>query len=348
MLVVRLGAMGDVLHAMAAIAALRRTRPELRIGWLVEERWSELLCAREAEREAPLSRFKPLVDWVHVSSFAAWRRALLSDETWREARDCVRNVRGMKYDAALDLQGAIRSSLVARLSGAPSRIGSSQPREAPARMFYSTAVDPHGEHVIEQALSLASEVAAARLEYVPPQFPCDPVHENWAEQFVVATEGRPVAILNPGAGWGAKCWPAESYGEVARALHDRGVAAVINHGPGEEALAEAVRQASGGTARLMKCSVGELIAITRRARLFLGGDTGPMHLAAALGVPVVALFGPTRPERNGPFATRSVVLRSPLSRNNASHTPDPDAGLLSITPSMAIDAADELLGGARG
>ena len=152
-------------------------------------------------------------------------------------------------------------------------------------------------------------------------------------------------ILNPGAGWGAKCWPAESFGAVASALAERGMAVVVNHGPAKKHLAEAVRNASGGATVPLKCSVGELIALTRRASLFIGGDTGPMHLAAALGVPVVALFGPTRPERNGPFGTPSVVLRSPDSVYNRSHTDRPDEGLVSIKPQAVIEAADQLLGG---
>ena len=122
----------------------------------------------------------------------------------------------------------------------------------------------------------------------------------------------------------------------------------MNYGPGEEELANAVHRESGGSALPVKCSVGELIALTRRAALFVGGDTGPMHLAAALRVPVVALFGPTRPERNGPYATTSIVLRSPESVDNSSHTDHPDEGLMSIPPQAVIDAAEQLLGGGVG
>src|SRR5271166_4441425 len=342
-LVVRLSAMGDVIHALPAIAALRRAKPELKIGWLIEERWAELLCSRESERLAPRSQLKPLPDWVHVANFSGWRRALSSDETWREIRSCLREVRTMEYDLTLDLQGAIRSALAARATGATIRVGSSQPREAPATMFYTRAIDPEGAHVVEQALSIASVVAGQPLEYVEPPFPVDPVREAWAEKFIAKFGGKSFAILNPGAGWGAKCWPTESFGAVACALTQRDVAVVVNHGPGEEELAEAVRESSGGVALSLKCSVGELLALTRRASLFIGGDTGPMHLAAALRVPVVALFGPTRPERNGPYATRAVVLRSPESVDNSSHTDHPDAGLQSIEPGKVIAAADGLL-----
>ena len=123
-LIVRLGAMGDIIHGMPAIAALRRAKPNLKIGWLVEERWTELLSARSSDRLAERSPVKPLVDWVHIANFSRWRKALLSKETRREMQACLHEVRNMGYDLALDLQGSIRSSLAARLSGARMRIGS--------------------------------------------------------------------------------------------------------------------------------------------------------------------------------------------------------------------------------
>ncbi len=348
LLVVRLSAMGDIIHAMPAIAALRQVKTDLQVGWLVEERWAELLCARDSERFAARSERKPLADWVHVAKFSSWRKALMSGVTWREIRSCRREVRARKYDVALDLQGAIRSALAARSTGAAIRVGSSQPREGPARMFYTHTLDVRGAHVIEHALSLASELAGQPLEYVQPPFPIDPAIEVWADRQSEMLGGKPAVILNPGAGWGAKCWPAESFGAVARALTDRGMVVLVNHGPGEEALAEAVRNSSGGVTVPLKCSPGELIALTRRAHLFIGGDTGPMHLAAALRVPVVALFGPTRPERNGPFGTPSVVLRSPDSVFSSTHTDRRDEGLVSIKPQAVIEAADQLLGEKHG
>ena len=342
-LVVRLSAMGDIIHGMPAIAALRRAWPSVEVGWLIEERWAELLCVRGEPRGAVLSESKPLVDRVHAANFSAWRKALLSGASWREMRACLDEVRSRRYDVVLDLQGAVRSAGAARLSGAKVRIGSSQPREAPAAMLYTRSVEPTGKHVVEQALSLASALTGEELPYVDPPFPRDVTAEAWAEVVCTRAGGKPIAIVNPGAGWGAKCWATESFGAVSRALTDRGMAVLVNHGPGEEALAEEVHVASGGTAQPVKPSVGELIALTRRASLFVGGDTGPMHLAAALRVPVVALFGPTNPERNGPFATHSVVLRNPESVHNTRHTDRPDVGLLAISPQGVIEAADELL-----
>ena len=153
-LIVRLGAMGDVIHGLPAIAALRREKPNLKIGWLVEERWAELLCAHAVERLQPRSESKPLVDWVHFSNFKDWRGELQSIEAWREMRSCLGEVRAMKYDIALDLQGAIRSAMATRLSGAKTRIGPAQPREGPARLFYTRSVDTRGAHVVENACLL--------------------------------------------------------------------------------------------------------------------------------------------------------------------------------------------------
>jgi heptosyltransferase I len=150
-------------------------------------------------------------------------------------------------------------------------------------------------------------------------------------------------LLNPGAGWGAKQWPGDRFGEVARELSQLGFRPLVNFGPGEEPLAHAVEAASGGTATSISCSLAELVALTRRARLFVAGDTGPLHLAAALNVPVLAIFGPTNPERNGPYGTRSVVLRSPSSQTSHSRRAQIDPGLLEITPWQVLHAARELL-----
>jgi heptosyltransferase-1 len=153
------------------------------------------------------------------------------------------------------------------------------------------------------------------------------------------------AILNPGAGWGAKRWPAERYGHVARALAKCGVQSVVNYGPGEEDLAGAAEAASEGAARAFQCSISELIALTRRAKLFVGGDTGPLHLAAALKVPVVAIFGPTDPARNGPYGTRSVVLRNPASMTTHARNPRTDEAMLGIGVEEVVSSAQALLAG---
>jgi len=346
-LAVRLGAMGDVIHALAAVAALRDAFPVARIGWAVEERWAELLCAPGVACDAPRSPAKPLVDAIHAVDTSAWRAAPLSDETWGEAAGALRGLRAANYEAAIDFQGLMKSALVAQGSGAPLRLGFADPKESAAALFYTRAVPRRGTHVVEMNLALAQaltgrETAPARFE-----LPRDPEAEAWCDAEVRRRGAERFLLLAPGGGWGAKLWPAARYGEAARALAANGLRTLVNHGPGpsEAALAQEVVAASGGAAQPLSCSVSELIALTRRAQLFLGGDTGPMHLAAALGVPVVAVFGPTDPARNGPFGTRNVVLRSAASQTSYAHRPATDPGLLAITADEVVAAARRLLRG---
>lgn len=175
------------------------------------------------------------------------------------------------------------------------------------------------------------------------RFPHDSGSEQRIEQKLAGASIRDFAILNPGAGWGAKRWPAQRYGEVAKALAADGLLSILNCGPGEENLATEAEDASDGAAKAMQCSISELIALTRRAKLFIGGDTGPMHLAAALRVPVVAVFGPTDPARNGPYGTRSVVLRNAESMTTHARRAAPDEGMLEIGVPAVVDAARSLL-----
>ena len=367
-LIVRLGSMGDVLHALPAVAALRAAHPDIEIGWVIERRWTPLLVADGY----PLSGWptlsdvarvgttrppqRPLVDHVHVVNTRAWRKAPFSGETWSAVRNAVRDMRSQRYDLAIDFQGAIKSAVLAQFSGAGSRIGFAQPREKPATMFYTHVVQPTGRHIIDQNLSLLSIPLRPFAPFAVSVLPCDPLdswvpHPDWGWK-----SGQHFAILNPGAGWPAKQWPAARYAEVARALCNDAILSLVNYGPGEESLAREVEEKSDGAARAISCSLAELISLTRQASLFIGGDTGPMHLANAMGVPVVALFGPTDPARNGPYFGcptltvfgrvgdgHSIVLRHPTSRTETSHLSTPDSGLLQITAAEVISAARTLL-----
>jgi heptosyltransferase-1 len=343
LLVVRLGAMGDVVHTLDAVTALRSALPSTRIGWIIEERWAELLCAKGEPRAGSRTPSHPLVDVVHSVDTKHWRRSLLSRETQRQISATLEDVRKHKYEVVVDFQGALKSAVIARCARASITFGMRNPREAPARMFYKRQIETRGAHVIEQYHSLAESVVGTPLPMTCPAFPND----SQAEQTIagrLADFADNLVLISPGAGWAAKEWPPERYGEVASALAKAGFVSLVNFGPGEEPLSEAVRKSSSGAAQPVSCSIGELIALIRRARLFIGGDTGPLHLAAALRVPVVAIFGPTDPARNGPYGTKSIVLRHPASRTSLSHTRDRDPGLLNITSAQVIAAAGELLG----
>lgn len=345
LLVVRLSAMGDIVHTLPAVASLRAAFPHATIGWLVEERWAELLCTLRYPRSGKRSSQRPLIDRVHSVNTTEWRRSLFSFNTWQQMAVGLSELRGVQYDAAIDFQGAIRSALLARWSGAPIVYGSAQPRENAASMFYSRQVLVGGTHVVEQAIALAEAVTGQVAPESRVEFPFDADAEHKVAALTNGASG--FAVLNPGAGWGAKQWPPERYGMVAQELAKEGVQSLINFGPGEEDLAVAVENASAGAARRVSCSVSELIALTRRARLFIGGDTGPLHLAAALKVPVVAIFGPTNPARNGPFGTRAVVLRSPSSITSHARLQKTEQGLLEISPREVIAAARRQLQDSR-
>ena len=363
-LIVRLGSMGDVLHALPAVAALRATSPDAHIGWAIERRWTPFLGAEGTPLAGPRSPQRPLVDRVHIVDTLGWRRSPFSDATWSHVHNTFRDLRAERYDLAVDFQGSIKSAAVAQFSGATSRIGFAQPREKPATMFYTHLVQPTGTHIIDQNLSLIPHcrpergresesrdlVFTLRTSASPAVdfslrtcassalslFPVDPAGES-------KIDTQRFAILNPGAGWAAKQWRPDRYGEVARALAADGITSLVNYGPGEESLLHLIEAASGGLVKPISCTLAELIALTRRASLFIGGDTGPMHLAALLGVPVVALFGPTDPARNGPYSANSIVLRHPASRTTTAHSPDPDPGLSRIPASEVIVAARDLL-----
>jgi heptosyltransferase I len=352
-LIVRLGALGDILHALPAVTAIHAALPDATIGWMVEENWSELLCADGKYPADALSAQKPVVNSIHTVDTRRWRRHILEARTLREIRGNLRRLRALEYDIALDFQGNVKSAVCARTSGAREVAGFIDPRESAARFFYTRKLARPGEHVIEQNLAAAAEamkplLGGRELKLLQPKLPCDPAGEKWATEEIARLGIASFAMVTPGAGWGGKQWPPERFGAVARALAKHNLRTLVNTAPGEEALAQAVVDASADTAISVRCSIGQLIALTRRAKIFIGGDTGPLHLAAALGIPVVAIFGPTDPARTGPFGTRAITLRHPESKTTFSHHREPDEGLLKIGAEEVIAAARHLLGGRDG
>jgi heptosyltransferase I len=339
LLVVRLGAMGDILHSMPAVTALRRAHPEWVIGWAIEPHWRGLFCANGCE---PRTESMPLVDRVHIVPAKQWAKSPLNPATLADIRRVRRELRAMEYDIVVEMQGAVRAAMVARWARTGRVIGEAQPREFAAKWLFDEKIATSGVHVIEQSLELANAIFGEDLPLPLPLLPCDPAAEAKAEGLP-----QPFVLLSPGAGWGAKRWPADRYGAVARQLADAGYAVVINSGPAEEHLAREIVECSGGTARVLALEMAELIAVTRRTALAIAGDTGPLHLACALGKPVVGIYGPTDPARNGPFHCPNRVLRHPESVRDHSRRSEPEPGLLTITPQAVTDAALDLLREAR-
>jgi heptosyltransferase I len=341
LLVVRLGAMGDILHALPAVTALRQAHPSWHIGWVVEPRWQALLAAPGADSRGAAM---PLVDQLHFAAMRDWKRHPLTRKTADEIKTLRSELRAANYDAVVDFQGAIRSAATARMTGCLRIIGEAHPREWPAQWLFSERIKTRGAHVIEQDVELASAVAGDELTPVDAMLPFDPDAERWCYAQLAPppkTKPRPVALITPGAGWGAKRWPPERYADVARGLTDRRMRVLVNAGPGEEALAEPI--VATGAASALSATLPQLIALTRRVALCIAGDTGPLHLASAMGRPVVGIYGPTDPSRNGPYGTRARVLRSPASTTDHARRSEPDPGLLTITAEDVLHAADELL-----
>ena len=222
-------------------------------------------------------------------------------------------------------------------------IGEADPREPLARWLFRERIATTGVHVVEQANEVVNAVLREDLPYQAPALPVDPVAEGWCDKWLADRGIDRFVLMNPGAGWGAKCWPAERYAAVAAELPAMGLATVVNIGPGESKLANAFSSDPNARVFPMTGSMGQLIECTRRASLFIGGDTGPLHLAAALNIPVVGIYGPTNPARNGPYGTRAIVLRHPASKRDHTRRSEPETGLLTITVKDVLEAAQQLL-----
>jgi heptosyltransferase I len=312
-LLIRLGALGDIVHAIPVAAALRRAFPSARIDWLVSAKHREML-----DLVPVIDRRLVIADRRAASAEghgAAGPRGKADSAT--SLVQAIGELRRARYDAAIDLQGLIKSAVLARASGAARVIGFASPyvRERLARIFYSDVYDPgsrgvhdRGEarHIVDINLGLLTRlgVTSGRAE-----FPIDQVDSAAARAVAERTGGR-YALLNPGAAWPNKRWPPARFGAVAQALRERhGLASAVLWGPREEPLAQEVVAASDGAAILTpQTTIADLVALGRGAMLMVSGDTGPTHIAAAVGTPIVSLFGPTRPQRNGPWSPKDVAV----------------------------------------
>jgi heptosyltransferase-1 len=328
-LILRVGAMGDVLHALPAIAALRRARPDWPIDWVVDERWQPLLTADSPGPEVRASLPVPIKAWKQHPFSNATLRSLLS----------FKKLRG-DYDIAVDMQGTLRSALIGRLAGGGLLNGYADPRESFARTLYGLVHQRRGTHVVDQGAALLGDACDLSLTPAAPQLPHTPWADDWAADLIAE---RKVVVLTPRAGWAAKQWPPERYGLLAHRLRDQGYTCIVNAPFANDPVAAAVIAASHGAAEVTICDVAGLVALVRRAQLLVGGDTGPMHLAATLSIPTVALFGPTSPARNGPWGPGpSITLRDPASPDTYKRNSTLDPGLANITVEQVLSAICEL------
>ena len=327
-LIVRLGALGDIVHAVPAAAALRRAFPQATIDWIVDVRQREIL------------ELVPVVDHripVNTSSPGLLLSAL-------------RHLRRERYDVALDLQGLLKSAVLARLSGARRVVGfpAELLRERAARFLYTETAGDASPHVIDKNLSMLKVLGIRMPEVEFPLEDRNPAIANEARGRLGIAGSMRFVILNPGAAWPNKRWPAVYFAEVARGLAQRqGLRSLVIWGPGEEHLAESVVTASDGAAALSpKTTLADLVSLIKSADLMISGDTGPMHIAAASGTPLVGIFGPTDPDRNGPWAEDdAVVSRFRVCGCHYQRACRMSSWcLLDITPREVLELADRRLG----
>jgi lipopolysaccharide heptosyltransferase I len=328
-LIVKLSSIGDVVHTLPAAALLRRALPSARIAWVVERSASAII------------EDSPVIDELITLDTRAWRKDLLSSSTARDARSGLSRLRAApelngagRTDLAIDFQGLIKSGVIAFASRATRRLGlqTSDLRETASKLFLTEqAATSEFKHVIDKNLALARVAIATsgtnqtvddRLSNDGYEFPIavSPDDQRYVREVIEIHEG-PFAIVNPGGGWPTKLWPSEEYAKLVDWLWDDcALKSLVTYGPGEEALArKVVSSARSGAARVVASTLKQFVALARSASLFVGGDTGPLHLAAASATPIVGLYGPTSPERNGPFDPRDVTVGRELWCRAACH-----------------------------
>jgi lipopolysaccharide heptosyltransferase I len=311
-LIVRTSSLGDIVHGLPAVAALRHAYPSSRIDWVVDARHAALL------ELVPIVNRRIVIGGTTLAE--GGRAGLMS--RLAGFRETLRELKSQHYDIAIDLQGLLRSAMIARWSGASRVVGfdRSRLREPIAHRFYKETFNPAsppGAHVVFKNLGL---VAALGVPATDVEFPLerrDSATVRAVLEGVHARGGGRFVLVNPGAGWPNKRWPPERFGALARVLRDgRGMRSVVLWGPGEEPLARAVAGASAGAADVAPAtSLSDLVALASKAALFIAGDTGPLHVAAAVGTPVVGIYGPTNPARTGSWRASDVMVsRHPRCR----------------------------------
>lgn len=300
-LIVRLSALGDIVHALPVLAAIRAAMPDATVDWLVEENYASILSMATGLRRRVIVRGARSFSTADAISFGG---------TWGYVQ-AVSFLRSQHYDVVLDLQGLIKSAVWARASGARRVVGfeTAHLREPQAGSLYTERVTPpDAAHVIHKNLSILSAVGVTAGDVEVPLEPS--ASADTIAAIADAGGRRGYMVINPGAAWPNKRWPAEQFGALAASLRtSTGLRSLVTWGPSERGLADAVVAASNGAASAAPpTTVADLAVLMRDAALAVSGDTGPLHIAAAMGTPLVGLYGPTWPERNGPWHPDDVVI----------------------------------------
>ena len=306
LLIVRLSSLGDVVHSLPLAANARAAGAT--VGWVVERAFAGLLEGN------------PNCERVFVADTKAWRGSPFAASTWRDVARVRSELAGFGADAALDPQGLWKSAVVARASGAPViGFAAAVRREPSSAALCRLRVTPSREsfHVVDQNLELLEPLGIAAAHRAPDAGYLLARPSTGAEAFV-ASLPLPYAVFHPGAGRADKTWSEERFAALARSLSERrGYAPVVSWGPGDAARADRLTALVPGALRAPSLDIPGLARLAASARLFAAGDTGPLHLADALGTPTLALFGPTDPARNGPYRNHKGVIADMRSISDA-------------------------------
>ena len=292
-LIVKLGSIGDIVHTLPSLAAIRSALPDAEISWAVEKRSAEIL------------RGNTLIDRLIEVDTRALRSGRIVADILPRLREQFRDLRRSKFDIAIDLQGLLKSAAIAKLTGAKKRFGFARAelREPASSIFLTNHGEASGRlNIVRKNLALTAGALDIPVPMGDFEFPIFTALEHIHEaDEIVSMTGRHLAVLNPAAGWVTKMWPAENFGRLADKLwFGHGLHSVVAVGPGEEELGERVLSASrSGHTFVIQPSLKGYFELLKKARIYIGGDTGPMHLAVAAGTPIVGIFGPTEWWRNG-------------------------------------------------
>jgi ADP-heptose:LPS heptosyltransferase len=327
-LVVRLGSLGDIVHTFPAVAALRESFPNSEIVWLTHPRWKTLVESSQLATDI-------------------WETETRS---YRSVREIIGRIRKEGFTAAIDYQGLWKSAALPFCGGIPRRIGfsSQKIREFGVPILYTDRVHCTQMHVAGQNGEL-SQHAGARNRVAPVALAVPAIQEVFVLQLLRDFGIERYVVLSPAGGWRSKCWPPDRYGALCQKIHGTlGLRCVLNYGPGEKELVSTVKAASGEADPIAyNGSLDQLMALLRNAVCIVGGDTGPLHLAVALGTPAVAIFGPTDPARNGPYGMgghtgnvfpKDIVLRSPHAVTTYKRGDQAAPSILEIDVDTAFDA----------
>ena len=308
-LIIKMSSLGDVIHALPFAAALRETFPDSRISWLVHPQFSAFVPE------------PPIIDEVLYFDKKAFGKMGWGDK-WKTLRETRALLQGKKFDLVIDLQGLFKSAVMAWLTGCPHRIGYCEMREG-SRLVSRPIVGAHAhDHVIERYLDVARYLGAKvkKITYPMPALAEErkTIRRRLQEAGMPEGEKLPYVVLVPGARWETKRWPTGHYAALARKFLAEGIWVVLAGGPGDASLGEKIRELVGPEPHLLdwigQTSLRELGALIKEARFYVSGDTGPLHIATALQKPLVTMYGPTRPDRTGPYGNpQATVLVSPIS-----------------------------------